>query len=325
MANVLVTGAAGFIGSHLVGRLLADGHNVHVFLRSSSDTWRINDLLSKCNVHRADYCDGLALLLDSLGRDSISAIFHTAAYGCYPRQTNFLEMVRSNILLTRELAGAAADLGITFINTGSSSEYGFKAFAPRESSRLEPNSEYAITKAAATHEVQYIARSHKAWMPTLRLYSVFGPKEDSGRLLPTIIREGMEGRFPPLASPQTVRDFIYIKDVIDAYIAVWENVCPHDNCVIYNVGTGVETSINDVVNIAKAILPIKGDPHFCSYPAREWDTVVWKADNSLLQCHTGWKPKHTFAEGFADMVADAYRLNPRKAGESSATIDSTAS
>ena len=100
------------------------------------------------------------------------------------------------------LLDACAAMGVeAYVQTGSSSEYGFKDHPAREDEAIEPNSHYAITKAAATHYAQFTSRQRGLHAVTLRLYSVYGPYEEPSRLIPTLLVSGFERRLPPLVSP----------------------------------------------------------------------------------------------------------------------------
>ncbi len=100
-------------------------------------------------------------------------IFHLAAYGAYSSQTNFHQMTETNLVATANLVNVCIKHGFeAFINTGSSSEYGYKDHAPDEDEYIEPNSSYAVTKAAATHFCQFTAKTNNVNLATVRLYSV---------------------------------------------------------------------------------------------------------------------------------------------------------
>src|SRR5207247_2954820 len=109
-------------------------------------------------------------------------VFHLAVHGAYSWQTDLGQMVRTNILGTINLVGACVATGFEgFVNTGSSSEYGFKDHAPAETEALQPNSHYAVTKASATLFCRYTAESRRLRLPPLRLSSIYGPWEEPGR------------------------------------------------------------------------------------------------------------------------------------------------
>ena len=203
----------------------------------------------------------------------------------------------SNIIGTINLVEACLKTGFeAFVNTGSSSEYGFKDSAPSETEWLEPNSHYAVTKASASLFCRYTAQSQGIHMPTLRLYSVYGPLESSNRLLPKLITLGLEGKLPPLVSPETAHDFVYIDDVIDAYILAAKTPSQEPGA-IYNVGTGVQIPLREVVEVARRVMGITVEPVWGSMPSRQWDTDKWVADNRKIEKALGWRPRQHIRGG----------------------------
>jgi len=101
---------------------------------------------------------------------------------------------------------------------GSSSEYGVKDHAPAENEQLEPNSDYAVAKAAATLLASHLGRERGLPVATLRLYSVFGPFEEPDRFIPTLVVHALRGQLPPLVDPAIARDFVYLDDVVEAFL-----------------------------------------------------------------------------------------------------------
>ena len=169
MKRVVITGATGFVGANLARRLLRDGHELHVLLRPDHPAWRIDDILTHVRTFDADLGDRDAVH-HAIRRINPEWVFHLAVHGAYSWQTDVEEIVRTNILGTINLAEACADAGVdVLVNTGSSSEYGYKDHAPLESELLEPNSYYAITKAAATMFCRFTAQRTGIRVPTLRL------------------------------------------------------------------------------------------------------------------------------------------------------------
>ena len=204
MKRALVTGAAGFVGANLARRLLHEGHEVHLLVRPAAPTWRLDDLRSHFQFHEAVLEDAGAVAA-IVRRVRPEWVFHLAAHGAYSSQNDWLRMVQTNIVGAMALVEACLQTGFeAFVNTGSSSEYGFKDHAPAEGEWLEPNSHYAVTKASATLFCRHTAQRHGVQMPTLRLYSAYGPWEDPARLIPTLLVHGMHGALPPLANPATL-------------------------------------------------------------------------------------------------------------------------
>jgi dolichol-phosphate mannosyltransferase len=234
-------------------------------------------------------------------------VFHLAAHGAYPFQTDVQRMVRTNVGATVALARAALDAGCeAFVNTGSSSEYGLKDHAPAEAEALEPNSEYAVTKAAATLYCRYLGRATGRRVVTLRLYSVYGPFEEPSRLIPALVMLGLKGRLPPLAAPDTARDFVYVEDVVDAYLLATA-AAPGS---VYNVGTGIQTSLAQLVELARSALGVKAEPGWGAMESRRWDTSTWVADARLIRAELGWTPRHPLEAGFRETVR-WFQDNPR--------------
>jgi nucleoside-diphosphate-sugar epimerase len=308
MKKVLITGASGFVGNNLARFLLGRGHETHLLLRKGHAQWRLNDILGDVRVHTADLCDpgGLTAAVKNARADWI---FHLAAHGAYSSQMDTARIVQTNIMGTVNLVQACLKAGFeVLVNTGSSSEYGFKDHAPSENEWLDPNSYYAVAKASATMFCRYTARSLGLRIPTLRLYSVYGPYEEPTRLMPTLIVNGLEGRLPPLVNPKIGRDFVYVADATAAYLLA-ATAELNDPGAVYNIGSGIQTSIAEIVETARRSLSINEEPAWGSMQDRIWDTDTWICDNRLAVEKLGWRPNHSFGDGFRKMV-DWFRENP---------------
>jgi dolichol-phosphate mannosyltransferase len=297
--RVLVTGAAGFVGAVLARRLVSDGHEVHALVRPGSDLWRLDGV--EARVHEVDLAEEPEVS-DVVTRVRPEWIFHLAAHGAYPFQSHFPEMVRTNVLGTLHLVESCLRVGFeALVNTGSSSEYGFTDHAPSEDEEPRPSSDYAVTKLTATLYCRAAAGRSGRSIPTLRLYSVYGPFEEPSRLVPQLAVRGLEGKLPPLVSPQVARDFVFVDDVVEAYLAAASRRGAEPGAV-YNVGTGRQTSIREAVEIARRVLSIASPPEWRTMPNRPWDTSVWVASPARIEKDHGWKPRTRFEEGFARFV-----------------------
>ena len=294
--RVLITGATGFVGINVARRMIARGHDVHCLVRASHRAWRLPELEGAAALHVADLLDP-AEIDALLGAVRPQWLLHLAAYGAYASQSDARTCVRTNVEGSVNLIDAAARHGVErFVNTGSSSEYGFKDHAPDEDEALEPNSLYAVTKAAATAYACYAARSGRLHATTLRLYSVYGPYEEPTRLIPTLVVHGLNGAFPPLVAPETARDFVYVDDVLAAYEAALRAEIPPGR--VFNVGTGTQTTLRTAAGVGRSYFGITAEPDWGSMASRTWDTTAWVANIARARAELGWAPSTPFEEGF---------------------------
>jgi nucleoside-diphosphate-sugar epimerase len=302
MKRAIITGATGFVGANLARRLLNEGHEVHLLVRPEHTAWRIEEILNHVRLHLVDFQDQKAVDL-TLSEIRPDWIFHLAAHGAYSWQKDISQIFQTNLISTIHLVEASLRIGVeSFIHAGSSSEYGFKDHSSAETDWPEPNSHYACAKASATQYCRYSAQTHKANFTTLRLYSVFGPYEDADRLVPKLIENGMRGKLPSLVNPDTARDFVYIDDVCDAFIKAAQTI-PETFGAVYNVGTGIQTTLREAVEIVRRLLNIPVEPNWGTMPARQWDTSVWVANSQKIQTELGWTPQFNFESGFCQTVA----------------------
>ena len=308
--RVLVTGASGFVGANLARRLLAEGHEVHLLLRANHNPWRIQEIREHVTVHEADLADvnGLEAAMRAARPEWM---FHLAAHGAYPDQRDLDRMIATNVQGTANLLQAAERAGAeAFVNSGSSSEYGYKDHAPSEDELLEPNSHYAVTKAAATHLCRLAGQREGSRVVTLRLYSVYGPYEEPRRLVPTLIVQGLAGRLPPLVNPDVARDYVHVDDACEAFLLAAATPKQEPGAV-YNVGSGVQTSLRQIVDVARRLPGIEAAPVWGSMPERSWDTNVWVSDPMRIGTKLGWSARQDLQSGLQQTI-DWFKLHPEQ-------------
>jgi nucleoside-diphosphate-sugar epimerase len=298
MANkrvYLITGATGFVGSCLLRELIAKNERVHIILRRGAKLWRIKDILGKTNVHfnNLSNLDKLSKLVNKIRPD---VIYHLATYGAYPSQSDADLCIKTNISGTWNLLNATANIDYElFVNTGSSSEYGFKTSPMKENDFLEPASYYAVTKSSQTLLCSYFAKKNRKPVVTLRLFSVYGSYEDGGRFIPTLLKSLYFHKKMNLVSPNIARDWIYVKDVVDAYLLV--NKLNKYAGEVFNIGTGVQKTIKEVVELAAEATGEETVFKWNEMKNRIWDTNYWVADISKTAELLKWNPKVDLAQG----------------------------
>lgn len=308
MKRVLLTGASGFVGANLARRLLHDGHEIHLLLSGQACPWRLVAIRSEVQFHEADLRDASAVqsIVSHVRPDWV---FHLAVRGGYSWQKRVGTIVETNVLGTVNLLQACLQVGFdAFVNTGSSSEYGWKDHPTAETDYLEPNSCYAVTKAFGSMFCRQTAWETAAPITTLRLYSVYGPYEEPQRLMPSLVLHGLQGRYPPLAGPDVSHDFVYIDDAVEAYVLAAAQQ-PQQPGVIYNVGTGCQWALRQVIELAATLFDYGETPHWGSMPNRSWDGPVWVADNTKIRRELKWEVRHSLPAGIQALAA-WFKKNP---------------
>jgi nucleoside-diphosphate-sugar epimerase len=291
----LITGASGFIGSVLLRRLVSQKQKVHLILRKESKSWRIADLMNKVTVHHSDLSN-LSELTAIIKKVKPNIIYHLATNGAYSYQSNANQIIETNILGTWNLLQACNTIDYDlFVNTGSSSEYGTKEFAMRETDIVEPNSYYAVTKCAQTLLCSHIAKQEHRPIVTIRPFSVYGPYEEPRRFVPTLMNALMFNKEMNLVTPETARDQIYVDDMVDAYLKICE--LRKNPGEYFNIGTGVQSTLKEVVESAVKVTGKNAQFKWGTMEGRSWDTNNWVADISKARQLLKWTPKTTLEQG----------------------------
>lgn len=298
--RLLVSGATGFVGANLVRGALEKGAETHIITRPNSNKWRLADVLDSIYEHRADisHYQQIDAVASNVKPD---IIFHTAAYGTNPHENSLHKMHDANVIGTANLLKAVKKPGFElFVNTGSSSEYGPKDTPMKENASLGPVNDYGKSKAAATLYCQSFAHKHNLPIVTLRLFSPYGYFEDRQRLIPSVTLSCLRGENPDISSMSFVRDFVFIEDVLAAYMS-----CDALSAVpaeVFNIGSGQQHTVGDVVNTivqltGANVRPQRGHP-------QKWpnEPPLWQADTSKAKEMLDWSPAYDLDRGLAATV-----------------------
>lgn len=312
--SIFVTGGAGFVGANVVRRLVDLDEEVHLLIRSTSDVWRLHDMRHRLNLHEGDLNDSNSLM-PLLSRIHPTVVYHFGTHGAYHYQQDTERILQTAVLGTWNLLRASMAAGATlFLNAGTSSEYGTKDRPMNEDDALAPNTHYAVGKAAQTYLCQQAAREGLPTI-TLRLFSVYGPYEEPGRLVPTLIGRALRGEDLELADPNTARDFIYIDDVVSAFIEASKRQDLAGQVV--NLGSGRQSTLRDMVDAILSITNSASRPLWGRYGARSFDTTVWVADDAKMRRELRFQPEIDLREGLTRYIkwykehAERYERDPR--------------
>jgi len=295
MKRILITGASGFIGACLARELAEHGDEVHLFLRNTSNLWRLNGLQDRFEIHRVDITDAenVKAAVREIRPD---IIYHLATYGAYARQKDEKSAMETNVWGTVNLLNACASVGFErFVNVSSSSEYGIKDKPMREDDVLEPNGIYGVTKATATLYCQYMAHNKGLPITMFRVFAAYGYYEEPSRLIPSLIVPCLKNESPKLSSPDSVRDFIFVEDVIEALKRSTE--VPGACGEIMNLGTGKQHTVKEAAEIVRELTGCKKEPHWNAVEKTGEEPKKWVADMTKTERILKWKPKHSLESG----------------------------
>ncbi|WP_447980620.1 NAD-dependent epimerase/dehydratase family protein [Candidatus Nitrospira bockiana] len=307
--KVLVTGAAGFIGSHVVRRLIASGCHVYALVRPGSDLSRLRDLLPCVQLVQGDLCgaDGIASALESLRPERC---IHAAWYvvpGRYLTARENVDMVGATLRLAAQLTALGCG---RFVGIGTCAEYDHEYGYLSENTPTHPATLYGASKLGlhlVLHQLGAVSGMEVAWV---RLFYQFGPWEDSRRIVPWIIRSLLADQEVKVTAGEQVRDFLHVEDVASAICAVADSrlIGP------VNIGSGVPVRLRDVLS---GIGRIIGRPELIRLGAVPYRPVPTDppfvcANNSRLKTATGWHPSFELDEGLHQTI-DWWRQHTLKA------------
>ena len=302
----LVTGAAGFVGARLCQALSDAGGDVHAVISSGGSRWRLDDL--RVTRHTVDLRDAGAVR-DVVTNVRPAVIYNLASHGAYPTQTDATRILETNVMGLANLLQACEAIDYQLlVHTGSSSEYGRKTGPMRESDELEPESVYGVSKVAQSLLCRQWSRQRHRPIVVLRLFSVYGPFEEPTRLVPRLMMAVFNDSPVAMVSPRTSRDFIYVDDVVAALMQV-ERLSTLPGAIL-NLGTGVQTSLSDVVRTLESIAGRSIETAWNTMPARPWDTDTWVADTTRLRQALGWTPGASLRAGLEQSLEWFRRTSP---------------
>ncbi|WP_312097721.1 NAD-dependent epimerase/dehydratase family protein [Niallia sp.] len=299
--KVLVTGAYGFIGSHLIKQLMKENVSIAVIVREQSSPWRVQEYLPHLKIYEANI-QNRTEICRIIHEYQPDYIFHLAAYGTNPNNRSDLLALDTNIVGTMNILFAAKDTNCRkIICLGSSSEYGDKKEKIHEDMLLEPVDIYGSTKAASTIISHQLAQEYKLPIITLRAFNIFGEAEDNHKLFSHIIEKVLREEEVKLTTCDQYRDYTYVGNIIDGLIlaATYEG----DTNMILNIASGAAHPLRYFVDLIYQHLDTKQFPLYGAIPKRENERNAPIPDITKIQAILGWSPTISVEEGIKRTIA----------------------
>ncbi len=309
----VITGAGGFVGSHLVERLLEGGARVRCFVHynSRNDDGLLSQLpadkRAAVEVVAGDLKDPFAVSRAIKGAD---VIFHLAALIAIPYSyLHPRDVAETNIMGTLSVLQAALDHGVArVIHTSSSEVYGSARYVPiNEEHPLQGQSPYSASKIGADKIVESFHASYGLPVATIRPFNIFGPRQSARAVIPTIITQALKCGRVFLGALETTRDFTFVSDTIEAYLKI--AACDQAVGEVFNVGSGFEVSIAQTVQKVAQIIGQDIQVNQEERRMRPSGSEVQRlwADSGKAKKIFGWRPQLTFEQGLKrtiDWIAD---------------------
>lgn len=318
--KVLVTGAGGFIGSHLVETLVTADAQVRGFVRYNSrgDAGLLRllppDLLSQVEVIAGDLRDEDAIRKAVQG---CQTVFHLGALISIPYSYYHpVEVASTNMMGTLNLLLACRDLGVErLVHTSTSEVYGTAQIVPiNEEHPLQGQSPYSASKIGADKLAESFSCAFGLPVITVRPFNTFGPRQSARAVIPTIITQALTLDTVSLGSLDTTRDFTYVSDTVSGFLHAARSEKGLGE--VFNLGTGEEIRIGDLAEKVIRMVDRKVSIQVDSQRLRPQNSEVMRliSDNSRARKVMGWKPETSFEQGLENTIAwirqhlDLYRI-----------------
>ncbi|WP_419875565.1 NAD-dependent 4,6-dehydratase LegB [Candidatus Pristimantibacillus sp. PTI5] len=303
--KILVTGADGFIGSHLTEELIRRGHDVRAFVYYNSfNSWgwldqAPQDIKESLDVFSGDIRDPYGV---RAAMKSCDVVLHLAALIAIPYSYHSPDTyIDTNVKGTLNIVQAARELGVQkVVHTSTSEVYGTAQFVPiTEEHPLRGQSPYSASKIGADQIAMSFYDSFSVPVSIIRPFNTYGPRQSARAVIPTIITQIANGLTNiKLGALNTTRDFNFVKDTVDGFISVAQS----DQSIgeIINIGSNYEISIGDTVDLIAEVMNAKvkvDTDEMRIRPEKSEVERLW-AENAKAKRILGWKPKYGGREGF---------------------------
>jgi nucleoside-diphosphate-sugar epimerase len=289
-----VTGATGHVGSFLVRRLLKDGHQVAILRRPSSNLHRIADTAAEMEQIEGDLND-LSRCAEQVIAFKPEIVFHSAWQGTTAEVRNLPDQITHNVASTLKLLEIIQRAGCkVFVGIGSQAEYGLVNGIVREDRPARPVSTYGLAKYCLSLLTAEYCRRRDIRALWLRVFSVYGPGDDPGHMLPSLISKLLDGGSPALTAGDQLWDYLYIDDAVDAVCAA---AFTSSLSGVFNVASGKAVLLRTIVERVRDIINPAIHLRFGELPYRDDQVMHLEGDINQLTSATSWRPRTSLETG----------------------------
>lgn len=310
MKRVFLTGGTGFIGAAIARRLIDHGIQIAILIRPESSRWRLEDIVDRVQVVsgslecRASYEDGMMKFRPD-------TVMHLGWHGTKKGYRDHSDQAHRNVLASVDLLECAAKAGCrTFLGAGSQAEYGSSSEVIHEDSPTRPGTVYGAAKLATGVLLARIAALHEMRFAWLRIFSVYGPKDEAGTLVSYVVSELLAGKCPAVSTGAHLWDFLYVDDAAAAFIAIGES---HVSGIV-NIASGHPRPVREMIERLRdeidRSLPVGFGAVTDSLAAAEClragisplEQIGWRATTTIdsgVKQTVAWHREYHIRQGFA--------------------------
>jgi dTDP-glucose 4,6-dehydratase len=315
MAKVLVTGAGGFIGSHLTEELVRQGEEIRAFVRYNSRDGRgLLEDLPKEIQNQIEVIPGDLKDPDGVKKavKGCSKVFHLGALIAIPYSyIHPFDFIQTNVVGMAHLLNACLEEGTLerVIHTSTSEVYGTAQYIPiDEKHPLQAQSPYSASKIAADKLAESYYLSFGLPIATIRPFNTFGPRQSLRAIIPTIVSQAIHDKKIRLGNTSPRRDFLFVKDTVRGFIQLGK--CDEALGKVVNIGTGTDISIEELVKKILGLMGKQGEIEVEDRRIRPEKSEVMQllSDTRLAQKLFQWAPRYTLEDGLGETI-EWYRKN----------------